>query len=586
MSKQYLDKDGLQVVANKVNEKLKMVSSMPQNADNGSVLIYTGENSNKYKNGHIYKYGLSGETYYAWTVDEWILYTKIESGTPEELYYIENDEMHIISHDNFYSVEINGDTLSIVWNQGEQPEEWTRDNTKDIIPEMSWNDITGGIIPVTSLPQDGIERNVLYLGTTANNLEFGHIYHFDAPKNITLNITTSPNASYEFQDYGFFTSNVLDDLPETSYGWTLNSVSDVDLLKECIDNERIARVTVGNAVCCVKRTTNPMIIGSSFYAVVTYYTDGTHVQETKDFTLTFGEGEWIDVTQHAIDVALLDVHVDLDSKAETFQFDTLPEPGVSNEDNVYQLTTTGAFYKCEPVGQGELITTANQLQHYVQEYGSQVQVILEPEAYQGKAMLIDGYEYFYNAFFSRFQRFETEEFVSAIQALNGRDVTDEIAASLGITYYPEGYEWVQLGSEDAEARETAAGAMALAQQAMDNVGPTNYSTTEQFTGKYWIDGKKIYTKVISCGALPDSTEKLISHNISNIDKMIYINGVSIWDKGSGTFSSMPINYINPTAIENSVGLYVNETDVSLRTTSNLSIYSETYIIVMYTKTTN
>ena len=122
MSKQYLDKDGLQVVANKVNEKLKMVSSMPQNADNGSVLIYTGENSNKYKNGHIYKYGLSGETYYAWTVDEWILYTKIESGTPEELYYIENDEMHIISHDNFYSVEINGDTLSIVWNQGEQPE--------------------------------------------------------------------------------------------------------------------------------------------------------------------------------------------------------------------------------------------------------------------------------------------------------------------------------------------------------------------------------------------------------------------------------------------------------------------------------
>ena len=47
-----------------------------------------------------------------------------------------------------------------------------------------------------------------------------------------------------------------------------------------------------------------------------------------------------------------------------------------------------------------------------------------------------------------------------------------------------------------EAKEIAAGAMALAQQAIDNAGPTNYSTSEQFTGKYWLDGKKIYRKTI------------------------------------------------------------------------------------------
>ena len=48
-----------------------------------------------------------------------------------------------------------------------------------------------------------------------------------------------------------------------------------------------------------------------------------------------------------------------------------------------------------------------------------------------------------------------------------------------------------------EARETAAGAMALAQQAIDNVGSTRYSTTEQDTGNTWIDGKKIYRRSYS-----------------------------------------------------------------------------------------
>ena len=32
---------------------------------------------------------------------------------------------------------------------------------------------------------------------------------------------------------------------------------------------------------------------------------------------------------------------------------------------------------------------------------------------------------------------------------------------------------------------------------IDNRFPTNYSTSEQFTGKYWIDGKKIYRKSYS-----------------------------------------------------------------------------------------
>lgn len=115
---------------------------------------------------------------------------------------------------------------------------------------------------------------------------------------------------------------------------------------------------------------------------------------------------------------------------------------------------------------------------------------------------------------------------------------------------------------------------------------TDYSTNEVKLANKWIDGKPIYRKVVDCGALPNTDEKLVPHNISNINEVIYINGISIWDKGSGSFSAMPINYINPTAIENSVGLYVNETNISLRTTSNLSVYTKTSITLMYTKSSD
>lgn len=46
-----------------------------------------------------------------------------------------------------------------------------------------------------------------------------------------------------------------------------------------------------------------------------------------------------------------------------------------------------------------------------------------------------------------------------------------------------------------EAKEIAAGAMALAQQAMESGGQDIYSTTETKTNKVWIDGKPIYRKV-------------------------------------------------------------------------------------------
>lgn len=48
-----------------------------------------------------------------------------------------------------------------------------------------------------------------------------------------------------------------------------------------------------------------------------------------------------------------------------------------------------------------------------------------------------------------------------------------------------------------------------------------YSTDEQWTGEYWIDGKKIYAKVIPVSGF--SSTKNISHGISNLYRVLSVN---------------------------------------------------------------
>lgn len=46
-----------------------------------------------------------------------------------------------------------------------------------------------------------------------------------------------------------------------------------------------------------------------------------------------------------------------------------------------------------------------------------------------------------------------------------------------------------------------------------------YSTEEQFTGEYWINGVKIYCKVILVTGF-DSEDKYVPHNISNLYRVL------------------------------------------------------------------
>ena len=56
MGKQFLDETGLQTVADKVNTRLKTVTTMPANPHNNQIVLYIGESGMVYTKGCIYKY--------------------------------------------------------------------------------------------------------------------------------------------------------------------------------------------------------------------------------------------------------------------------------------------------------------------------------------------------------------------------------------------------------------------------------------------------------------------------------------------------------------------------------------------------
>lgn len=106
----------------------------------------------------------------------------------------------------------------------------------------------------------------------------------------------------------------------------------------------------------------------------------------------------------------------------------------------------------------------------------------------------------------------------------------------------------------------------------------NYSTTEKAVGT-WIDGKPIYSKVVNLGALLDNDTKSIAHSIQNLKRVVKLEGFagSSLNKGGITL---------PHATNTPIALYADDTNVSVKTTSNASGYTEAYAFVYYTKTTD
>jgi hypothetical protein len=104
----------------------------------------------------------------------------------------------------------------------------------------------------------------------------------------------------------------------------------------------------------------------------------------------------------------------------------------------------------------------------------------------------------------------------------------------------------------------------------------DYSTAEVDTGTKWINGESIYRKTINLGNLPDTTTKNITHNISNFETLVKLEGSFT----NGT-NSASIPYAAPTATK-SVQAYVDTSNVVIGTGEDRSSYTG-YVTLYYTK---
>lgn len=111
-------------------------------------------------------------------------------------------------------------------------------------------------------------------------------------------------------------------------------------------------------------------------------------------------------------------------------------------------------------------------------------------------------------------------------------------------------------------------------------GTTTYSLNEIDTGKTWIDGKPIYRKVYNVGALPNSTDKNIDSELTDVSiKRIYGYAVA----SDNTTIALP-------HASNGEGYCIN---VYFNNRNNITIstgvdrsYFYGYVVLEYTKTTD
>lgn len=107
---------------------------------------------------------------------------------------------------------------------------------------------------------------------------------------------------------------------------------------------------------------------------------------------------------------------------------------------------------------------------------------------------------------------------------------------------------------------------------------TDYSTTEQNTGRLWIDGKTIYRKHVNLGSLTNTTPKSVAHGISNLGTVVSLTGFAT----NGTvFLPLPLARYNNFASQ--IGLYMDTTNVVVEPGNDRTSYTG-YVVIEYTKT--
>ena len=108
-----------------------------------------------------------------------------------------------------------------------------------------------------------------------------------------------------------------------------------------------------------------------------------------------------------------------------------------------------------------------------------------------------------------------------------------------------------------------------------------FSTSEKRVGT-WIDGKPLYQKVVSFGALPNASNKNVAHGISNLKQVLLCIAMTM--ESSGTCAQLP--YVNNSQLNKCINYTIDRTNITVSTAADRSTFVTTYFTLVYTKTTD
>ena len=108
-----------------------------------------------------------------------------------------------------------------------------------------------------------------------------------------------------------------------------------------------------------------------------------------------------------------------------------------------------------------------------------------------------------------------------------------------------------------------------------------YSTSEQWTGEYWIDGKKIYCKTVNTGTISNNMNVTKSHGISSIGNFLVVDGRSSFAINSqGQAANIPRASYDP---KHGLEIVATKSGIILKAGANCS-FSQSYVTLLYTCT--
>ena len=108
----------------------------------------------------------------------------------------------------------------------------------------------------------------------------------------------------------------------------------------------------------------------------------------------------------------------------------------------------------------------------------------------------------------------------------------------------------------------------------------SYSASEQATGETWINGDPIYRKTVSIGTLPNNATKTVAHGISNLLRVIKMEGYAYRSSDSYWF---PLPMVYSSGSSHQICIFGDNTNIYVITAEDRSNITESYVTLYYTK---